>query len=103
MHHFGPGLVKRLQPDAAQPEGKVRILVIRRRVFLIEPAGREKHLPPHHQRRTGTIIDLPQIVEFRRVRIGPPTVIPGRRIVPQNAPGFLQFAVVAEQFGAGQP
>jgi hypothetical protein len=93
MHDHGKRRVVHPLAVRAYFESEVGILVVGGGVIIIETPQLLEQSPRHEQRGTGAIVDLTDEVEFGRVWILQPAVIPTRSIVPHDAAGLLQPSV----------
>jgi hypothetical protein len=100
MLDHGARLIQHLVAGLTQPERKIGILEIGRRVTWIEATQGSEQSPRHQQGRTGAIIHLANIVVFGLGGIVAPPVIPPGAVVPDDTTGFLQSPVGVDELGA---
>ena len=100
VHDPRARLVQYLEAAVTQPERKIAVLAIGRRVAFVEPAHGVEQDARHHQRGRGAVVHLAQIVVGGPVRTIEPAEIPARAIVPDDAARLLQPAVGIQQLGA---
>ena len=97
---------RRLVVDAAacgaHGEGEVGVLVIRRRVALVEAAELAEERRRHREAGARAVVHLPQVVVLGPVGVAVAAVVPRGAVAPDDAARLLQPAVRIDELGADQ-
>lgn len=96
------GLVEGAQAAGADPVGEVRVLVIGRRVALVEAAEAAPQVGGDHHRGGGHVVDVAKHGVARVGCIGVATDIVDRAVMAQRRAGFLEGAVGEQEHRPGK-
>ena len=89
MKYLGQGLIYHFIPGVTCGESNIRILVVGRRVAIIETAQLLPQVMANQQAGAGNIITLLEIVVFRLFSVIHTPEIPRRAVAPHNGTRLL--------------